>query len=113
MTSAEGKRLAAEKDAERIAKAEKRKETERLRKEKEVVRDQQCQARSPDEPFIGFLGSKNKADLQEIAGALCLSEDSTKDALIQCINSFFDSNPLQRDSPRFLGLFHRAPRRCP
>lgn len=111
LTSAEGKRLAEEKDAERIAKDQKKKETERRRKEKEIARNQQRQARSADEPFVGSLGSKNKADLQEIAGVLSLSEDGTKDTLIQRINSFFDSNPLQRDSPRFSGLFHRARRR--
>lgn len=87
-------------DAERIAKVQKKKEAERRRKEKEIARNQQCQAHSADEPFVGSLGSKNKADLQEIAGVLSLSEDGTKDTLIQRINSFFDSNPLQRDSPR-------------
>lgn len=114
LTSAEGRRIAAEKDAERVAKAQKKKEAERIRKEKEVARDQQRRARPSDEPFVGSLASKNKADLQEIAGALSLPEDGTKDALIQRINSFFDSNPLQRISPRFSGLFNRrAQRRCP
>jgi hypothetical protein len=27
------------------------------------------------------------------------------------INSFFDSNPHERETPRFSGLFHRASRR--
>ncbi len=111
LTSSEGKRLAEEKDAKCIAKVQKKKEAERRRKEKEIARNQQHQAHSADEPFVGSLGSKNKADLQEIAGVLSLSEDGTKDMLIQRINSFFDSNPLQRDSPRFSGLFHRARRR--
>jgi acetyl-CoA carboxylase alpha subunit len=110
LTSAEGKRLATEKDAERIAKAQKKKEVERIRKEKEVARDQQRRARHPDEPFVGSLASKKKADLQEIAGAVSLSEDGTKDVLVQRINSFFDSNPLQRNSPRFSGLFRRVQR---
>jgi len=116
LTSAEGKRLAAEKDAEHAAKAQKKKEAERLRlrKEKEVARDQQRRARPSNEPFIGSLSSKNKADLQEIAGALSLPENGTKDALILRINAFFDSNPFQRSSPQFSGLFNRrAPRRCP
>jgi hypothetical protein len=113
LTSAEGKRLAAEKDAERIAKAQKKKEAERIRKEKEVARDQQRRARHPDEPFVGSLASKIKADLQEIAGALSLSEDGTKDALIQRINSFFESNPSHRNSPRFSGLFCRVQKRGP
>lgn len=108
LTSAEGMRLAAEKDEERIVKAQKKKETERRRKEKEVARDQQRQARLPDQPFTGSLASKNKGDLQEIAGALNLSEDGTKNALILRINSFFDSHPLERETPQFSGLFYRA-----
>lgn len=111
LTSAEGKRLAAEKEAERAVKMQKKKKAEMLRKEKEAERDQQRQARGPDAPFMGSLPSKNKPDLQEIAAALDLSEDGTKDTLIQRINACFDSNPLLRDGPRFSGLFHRAPRR--
>jgi hypothetical protein len=110
LTSAEGKRLAAEKEAERVAKMQKKKETEMVRKEKEAERDQQRQARGPDAPFMGSLSSKSKPDLQEIAAALGLSENGTKDALMQRINACFDSNPLLRDGPRFSGLFHRAPR---
>ena len=113
LTSAEGKRLAAEKEAERVTKMQKRKEAELLRKEKEAERDQQRRDRGPDAPFIGSLSSKNKPDLQEIAAALDLSEDGTKDALMQRITTHFDSNPLLRDGPRFSGLFHRAPRRRP
>jgi hypothetical protein len=63
LTSAEGKRLATEKDAEHIAKAQKKKEVERIRKEKEVARDQQRRARHPDEPFVGSLASKKKSRL--------------------------------------------------
>src|SRR6266852_4185644 len=113
LTSAEGKRLAAEKEAERVAKMQKKKEAERSWKEKEAERDQQRQARGPDAPFTGSLTSKNKPDLQEIAAALNLLEDGTKDALIQRITACFDSNPLLRDGPRFSGLFHRALRRRP
>ena len=113
LTSVEGKRLATEKEAERVAKMQKKKEAEMLQKEKEAERDQQRQARGPDAPFIGSLSSKNKPDLQEIAAALNISEDGTKDALIQRINACFDSNPLLRDGPRFSGLFHHAPRRRP
>ena len=68
----------------------------------------------PDDPFIGSLSSKNKADLQEIAGALSLPKYGTKDALILRINAFFDSNPVQRSSLQFSGLFNRrAPRQSP
>ena len=111
LTSAEGKRLAAEKEAERVAKMQKKKETEMVRKEKEAERDQQRQAQGPNAPFMGSLSSKNKPDLQEIAAALGLSEDGTKNALMQRINACFNSNPLLHDGPRFSGLFHRAPKR--
>lgn len=112
LTSAEGKKLAAEK--EHVAKVQKKKEAERFRKEKEVARDQRRRARPPDDPFIGSLSSKNKADLQEIAGALSLPKYGTKDALILRINAFFDSNPVQRSSLQFSGLFNRrAPRQSP
>ena len=53
-----------------MAKTQKKKEAETLRKEKEAERDQQRRARGPDAPFVGSLSSKNKPDLQEIAAAL-------------------------------------------
>jgi hypothetical protein len=108
LTSAEGKRLAAEKDTERASKVQKKKEAESRWKEKEVERDQQRRARHPDEPFMGSLTSKTKPDLQEIVGALNLPEDSTKEVLILRINTFFDSNPLMHNGPRFSGLFNRT-----
>jgi hypothetical protein len=111
--SAEGKRLAAEKDVEQAAKIQKKKEMEICRKEKEAEWDQQRQAQDPDAPFMGSLTSKNKPDLQEIAAALNLAEDGTKGALIRHINMFFAANPLLRDGPRFSRLFHRAPRQHP
>jgi hypothetical protein len=113
LTSAEGKRLAAEKDAERAAKMQKRKEAETLRKEKEAEREELRRIRGPDAPFIGSLSSKSKPELREIAAALGLSEDGTKDALTQRITACFDLDPLLRDRPRFTGLFHRATRRRP
>ena len=60
---------------------------------------------------MGSLSSKSKLDLQEIAGALSLSEEGTKEVLIRRINTFFDSHPRIRDSERFTGLFNRAHRR--
>ena len=111
LTLEEGKQLAAEKDAERAAKEQKRKDTAMRRKQKENDREQQRRDRAPDAPFTGSLSSKNKPDLQEIAGALSLAEEGTKEVLIHRINTFFDSHPRIRDSERFTGLFNRAHRR--
>ena len=90
--------------------------SDRLRKEKEVARDQSTTLSMPlpMSLLLALLPRKNKADLQEIAGATSLPEEATKDALIQPINSFFDSNPLQHSSPRFSGVLNRcAQRPCP
>jgi hypothetical protein len=113
LTSVEGRQLAEEKDAERTAKEQKKKDAEQRRKEKEVERIQHRLNRPPDAPFTGSLGSKNRPDLQEIAGALGLPETGTKEALTQSIKAHFDSNLSLRDLPRFSGLFNRATRRRP
>ena len=107
LTSAEGKQLAAEKDAERAAKEQKKRDTAMQQKQKENDREQQRRDRAPDAPFTGSLSSKNKPDLQEIAGALSLAEEGTKEVLIHRINTFFDSHPCIHDSERFTGLFNR------
>ena len=111
LTSEEGKRLAAEKDAERAAKEQKKREAATRRKQKENDREQQRRDRAPDAPFTGSLSSKSKPDLQEIAGALSLAEEGTKDVLVRRITTFFDSHPRLRDSERFIGLFNRTHKR--
>jgi hypothetical protein len=110
LTLAEGKWLAAEKDAEQKAKEQKKKDAAAQRKQKENDREQQCQVHVPDAPFTDSLSSKSKPDLQKIAGMLFLPEDSTKEVLVHRINTFFDSHPQLQDSDRFTGLFNRAPR---
>jgi hypothetical protein len=111
LTSDEGKRLAAEKETEWAAKAQKQKDAEIRRKQQAAEREQQRHDRPADQPFTGALSSKKKPDLQEIAGALNLTETGTKEALISRINKFFEQNPDLHDAPRFLGLFNRASKR--
>jgi hypothetical protein len=106
-------RWLAEKDAERAAKAQKKKEVAEQRKEKEAERLQQRRDRPVDAPFTGSLNSKNRPDLQDVAGALGLPETGTKEVLIRSINAYFEANPEIRDSPRFSGLFKLATRRQP
>lgn len=113
LTSAEGRQLAEEKEVERMAKEQKKNDAEQRRKEKEAERLQHRLNRPPDAPFTGSLSSKNRPDLQEIAGALGLPETGTKEVLTQSIKGHFDANPSLRDSPRFSGLFNRASRRRP
>ncbi|KAK7057081.1 hypothetical protein R3P38DRAFT_2426550, partial [Favolaschia claudopus] len=65
LTSAEGKRLAAEKEAERTSKAKKKAESAQRRKEKENLRKESWRnrERDPDASFTGVLSAKNKDDL--------------------------------------------------
>ena len=104
------KRRKLDAEAQVLTSAEQKEDAAMRRKQKENDREQQRQDRAPDAPFMGSLSSKSKPNLQEIAGALSLSEEGTKEVLIRRINTFFDSHPLIRDSKRFTGLFDRAHR---
>lgn len=108
LTSEEGLQLAEEQEVERQEKAQKKKESMQRRLDKETERRQQRAERDPNEPFRGSLSSRNKADLQEIAGALNLSEDGTVKDLLTRITAHFDANSHLRSSPLFSGLFSRA-----
>ena len=82
LTSEEGKQISAEKEAERKVKEQKKTETAAQQKQKENDREQQHRAQAPDAPFTSSLTSKSKPDLQDIAGALSLPEDGTKEVLL-------------------------------
>ena len=100
-----------EKETERAAKAQEHKDAEIRRKHQALEREQQRRDCPADQPFTGALSSKKKPDLQEIAGALDLSEDGTKEVLISRINEFFEQKPDHCNMPRFSGLFNRTSKR--
>ncbi|KAJ6469102.1 hypothetical protein DFH09DRAFT_989117, partial [Mycena vulgaris] len=113
LTSAEGKRLAAEKDAERDAKEAKKTANANRRKEQENEREQGRRNRDPHEPFTGLLSAKNKGDLLDIAWDLGLPEEGTKAVLLDRITAHFRLQSDKRDSPKYAGLFARARRAGP
>jgi hypothetical protein len=108
LTSDEGLRLAEEQEKEQCIKKKKKEENVQRREDKAAERRRQRAARDPSEPFRGSLTSKNKGDLQEIAGVLDLSEDGTMKDLQARIIVHFDAHPDLRDSPLFTGLFNRT-----
>ncbi|KAF8489006.1 hypothetical protein F5888DRAFT_1638814 [Russula emetica] len=95
-----------EQEEEQRVKKQKKKENTQRREDKAAERRRQRADRDPSEPFRGSLTSKNKGDLQEIAGILFLSEDGTVKDLQARIIAHFDAHPDLRDSPMFTGLFN-------
>ncbi|KAJ7107117.1 hypothetical protein C8R44DRAFT_885781 [Mycena epipterygia] len=110
LNSVEGRRLAAEDDAQRAAKDKKKDDSAERRKNKENTRDRNRQTRDPDAPFTGLLTAKNKDDLMDIAWAVKLPEDGTKAVLLERLEQYFRHHTAEHDSPKFAGLFTRAPR---
>jgi hypothetical protein len=61
--------------------------------------------------YSGSLGPKKKHELQEIALALRISDQGTKDEIVQRITKHLDSNQdALEDNPIFTGLFGRRKR---
>jgi hypothetical protein len=101
-------RLAEKQEEEQRVKRQKKKEIAQRREDKAAAQRQQRAAHDPNEPFRGSLTSKNKGDLQEIAGVLGLSEDGTMKDLQARIAAHFDAHSDLRESPLFTGLFNRT-----
>jgi len=108
LTLDEGLCLAEEQEEEQRAKKQKKEELTQRREDKAVERRRQRADRDPSEPFRGSLTSKNKGDLQEIVGVLCLSEDGTVKDLQARIIAHFDTHPDLCESPLFTRLFNRT-----
>ncbi|KIK05054.1 hypothetical protein K443DRAFT_4067 [Laccaria amethystina LaAM-08-1] len=58
--------------------------------------------------FKGALGSKNKTELEDIADALELPIDGTKEDLKGHINAYFEHNPSKKEDPRYVGIFNSS-----
>jgi hypothetical protein len=92
-----------EAEAEAEAAHKQLKANEKQAQEKE--RQRQRERRDPNEPFVGSLNSRKKADLQDIAYALGLEIEGRVEDLKSGINAYFDENKEQRTDPRYIGLF--------
>lgn len=62
--------------------------------------------------FSGALQPKKKGDLQELASALKISSDGTKDELYIRLKKHLDKHQMELESdPQFSGLFDRRRKR--
>lgn len=105
LTSAEG---LAEWDEEKKRRAEKKSKDEAVASRKivaEAATKARREAAGNTQVFSGSLTGKKKEDIEDIAIALGLPAEGTKDALIQGISAHFGSHPELNTNNRFVGLF--------
>ncbi len=108
LTSAEGLRLAEERDALASAKEQERETRNQEREEQERLAQERRVAERDTMVFTGAITSKNKSQLKDLAWALGLTMDGTNAELQTRINAHFDSNPEKREHPQFIGIFQRG-----
>ncbi|KAJ8693251.1 hypothetical protein PTI98_010490 [Pleurotus ostreatus] len=108
LTSQKGIELARQKEAEQREKQQAKDAAREARAAKENEEEQHRVSRDPNEPFYGSLSSKNKSDLKDVAHALKLSKEGTKEVLLKRIQDHFDDHPHLRVDQRFHGLFNRG-----
>lgn len=112
LTSTEGRKLCEIQETARTAKELKKQEAAQRRQSRETEQQQRRQARDPTQPFFGALSSKNKPDLKQVADALQISADGTKQDILERITKHFDNHPEKKTDQLFEGLFNsrRRPR---
>ncbi|CAK5277524.1 unnamed protein product [Mycena citricolor] len=110
LTSDEGRKLAAEAEAERMAKEKEKGDRAKVNKEKEDAAQKRREERDPEEPFNGMLQGRSKPELVDVTYDLGLDCAGTKQMLTDRINEHFNVNPLKRKSDKYVGLFERVAR---
>ena len=70
----------------------------------EKERQQWCEQRDPNEPFVGSLNSRD-SELQDIECARGLEIEGRVEDLKSSINAYLDENKEQRTSHHYIGLF--------
>ena len=102
----------ARQEAEEKAKSAEKQARDEERQAEEKERQLQREQRGPDEPFVGALNSRKKADLQDIAYALGLNIEGRVEDLKSRINAYFDEHEPLRTTPRYIGLFPQLARQA-
>jgi hypothetical protein len=108
LNSDEGLDACDQRDEEDRQKQARKEESAARKLAKEQERERARAARGPVEAYMGSLASKSKPDLQEIAEALALPKDGTKQDLQTRINAHFDAHPRFKEDPKYIGLFIRT-----
>ncbi|KJA15783.1 hypothetical protein HYPSUDRAFT_58622 [Hypholoma sublateritium FD-334 SS-4] len=106
LTSSEGRQLCMTQETLRAAKEQKKQEAQQRRQARETEQQQRRQARDPTQPFVGAMSSKNKPDLIQLADALQLSAEGTKQEILDRITDHFDQHPEKKVHQSFEGLFN-------
>ncbi|KIL56122.1 hypothetical protein M378DRAFT_17371 [Amanita muscaria Koide BX008] len=99
-------------EAEEKAKLAEKQARDKERQVEEKEQQRQREQRGPDEPFVGALNSRKKADLQDIAYALGLNIEGRVEDLKSRIKAYFDEHELLHTAPRYIGLFPQLARQA-
>jgi hypothetical protein len=112
-TTQEGRAEAAKQKALRQERVQKAAESQRKKQDAQTeMHVRRAQEGRAGMTFTGALNSQKRPTLQNIAWSLQLSEDGTRDELINRIKTHFDSNQHLCEDVRYSGLFgKRASRR--
>lgn len=95
------------KEAEQAkATAEKEQETRRAEEDRQRRRE----AAAPTTIWEGAWWNRSKPDVQDLAFALGLLMDGTKEELVKRIRAHLDQNPTLKSDARFKGLYSTVTR---
>jgi hypothetical protein len=112
LNSEEGLAQCERQEAEAEAEAARKQVRAYEKQAEEEERQRQREQRDPNEPFVGSLNGRKKAELQDIAYALGLEIEGQVEDLKSRINAHFNENEEQRTSPRYIGLFPQLARQA-
>jgi hypothetical protein len=99
LNSEEGLAQCKRQEAEAEAEAAHKQVRADEKQAEEEERQRQRKRRDPNEPFVGSLNGRKKAELQDIAYALGLEIEGQVEDLKSRINAHFNENEEQRTSP--------------
>ena len=112
LNSEEGLAEAERQEAEEKEKAAEKQARSDQRQAEEKERQRQREHRNPNEPFVGALNSRKKAELQDIAYALGLDINGRVDDLKSKINTHFEQHEELCTSAHYIGLFPQLSRQA-
>jgi hypothetical protein len=110
LNSEEGLAQCEKQEAEERAETKRKQARADERQAAENERQSQREKMDPNQPFVGALNSRKKADLQDIAYSLGLDIEGKVDEIKSRISEYFNTHEDRHTSPRYIGLYPQLAR---